>query len=68
MGCDECTCHEVGATDNICNQVTGECECKVRYAGEHCDDCDVRTQKKLIPDGYLKILLFFPVGFWQFRT
>lgn len=35
----ECGCDELGAVDNTCNSVTGECSCKPGVGGILCDNC-----------------------------
>ncbi|XP_078049382.1 wing blister isoform X1 [Augochlora pura] len=39
-GCRECDC-DVGALDEVCDPVTGECRCANGVLGFRCDRCDV---------------------------
>ncbi|XP_053979109.1 laminin subunit alpha-1-like [Hylaeus volcanicus] len=39
-GCRECDC-DVGALDEVCDPVTGECRCADGVLGFRCDRCDV---------------------------
>ncbi|XP_017882648.2 laminin subunit alpha-1 [Ceratina calcarata] len=39
-GCQECDC-DVGALDEVCDPVTGECRCADAVLGFRCDRCDV---------------------------
>nr|XP_034195684.1 laminin subunit alpha-1 isoform X1 [Osmia lignaria] len=39
-GCRECDC-DVGALDEVCDPVTGECRCADGVLGFRCDHCDV---------------------------
>ncbi|XP_076245323.1 wing blister [Calliopsis andreniformis] len=39
-GCRECDC-DVGALDEVCDPVTGECRCASGVLGFRCDRCDV---------------------------
>nr|XP_029715798.1 laminin subunit alpha-1-like [Aedes albopictus] len=39
-GCEPCSCSEVGALENVCDVITGQCICKARYGGRRCDECD----------------------------
>ncbi|XP_043600424.1 laminin subunit alpha-1 isoform X4 [Bombus pyrosoma] len=39
-GCRECDC-DVGALDEICDPVTGECRCTEGVLGFRCDHCDI---------------------------
>ncbi|XP_017797924.1 PREDICTED: laminin subunit alpha-1-like [Habropoda laboriosa] len=39
-GCRECNC-DVGALDEVCDPVTGECRCADGVLGFRCDYCDV---------------------------
>lgn len=42
-GCAECECYDHGAVSNVCDRNTGHCECRDRYSGVHCQECDVRN-------------------------
>lgn len=39
-GCRECDC-DVGALDEVCDPVTGECRCAEGTLGFRCDHCDI---------------------------
>ncbi|EAT47381.1 AAEL001477-PA [Aedes aegypti] len=39
-GCEPCSCSEIGALENVCDVITGQCICKARYGGRRCDECD----------------------------
>ncbi|KAK1136595.1 hypothetical protein K0M31_001141 [Melipona bicolor] len=39
-GCRECDC-DVGALDEVCNPVTGECRCAEGVLGFRCDHCNI---------------------------
>ncbi|XP_035736479.1 laminin subunit alpha-1-like [Vespa mandarinia] len=38
--CQLCEC-DVGALDELCDPVTGECRCSEGVVGSHCDRCDI---------------------------
>ncbi|XP_006890633.1 PREDICTED: usherin [Elephantulus edwardii] len=39
-GCLPCSCHETGAVDPICNNLTGQCVCQDdSVSGQNCDHC-----------------------------
>ncbi|XP_055595374.1 laminin subunit alpha-1 [Uranotaenia lowii] len=40
-GCEPCSCSGVGALENVCDVITGQCICKPRYGGRRCDECDI---------------------------
>ncbi|XP_042212496.1 laminin subunit alpha-like isoform X1 [Homarus americanus] len=37
FGCSECGCISGGSVDNICDRNTGQCRCRPRVTGQHCD-------------------------------
>ncbi|XP_034275419.1 netrin-5 isoform X2 [Pantherophis guttatus] len=37
--CKACQCHPIGATGAICNQTTGQCQCKNGVTGLTCNRC-----------------------------
>ncbi|XP_055635054.1 laminin subunit alpha-1 isoform X2 [Toxorhynchites rutilus septentrionalis] len=39
-GCEPCSCSEVGALENVCDVLTGQCICKPHYGGRMCSECD----------------------------
>ncbi|XP_058446853.1 laminin subunit alpha-1 isoform X1 [Malaya genurostris] len=39
-GCEPCSCSSVGALENLCDVITGQCICKPRYGGRLCDQCE----------------------------
>ena len=38
----ECRCHKEGSASEQCDVETGQCQCKERFIGKHCDRCKVR--------------------------
>ena len=34
-----CRCDETGSKNNICNKMTGECDCNPHVRGDLCDEC-----------------------------
>uniref|UniRef100_A0A336KY12 CSON000012 protein n=1 Tax=Culicoides sonorensis TaxID=179676 RepID=A0A336KY12_CULSO len=40
-GCYECECYDQGSVSNVCDRITGKCECRERYSGVHCQECDL---------------------------
>ena len=42
--CKECKCNPEGATDNYCNVITGNCNCKnPNIEGKDCEKCKIKT-------------------------
>ena len=40
LGCSSCNCNPLGADlSAICDVVTGQCRCKIRFEGRSCDSC-----------------------------
>uniref|UniRef100_A0A0P4VVW3 Laminin subunit alpha n=1 Tax=Scylla olivacea TaxID=85551 RepID=A0A0P4VVW3_SCYOL len=37
FGCSDCSCNVGGAVDNVCDKLTGQCRCRPRVTGQHCD-------------------------------
>ena len=37
----ECNCNSVGSKDEICNERTGECSCKLGFTGTNCKGCAI---------------------------
>ncbi|XP_043920288.1 laminin subunit alpha-2 isoform X4 [Protopterus annectens] len=37
--CKPCHCHVNGSLSHICNQQTGQCECRSNVTGRRCDEC-----------------------------
>ena len=35
-----CDCHGVGALDNFCDVVTGQCKCDEKAYGRRCNECE----------------------------
>ena len=35
-----CNCSSVGAVSNVCNNVTGYCNCRQYVTGKSCDSCE----------------------------
>ncbi|KAK6105271.1 Laminin EGF-like (Domains III and V) family protein [Brugia pahangi] len=40
--CNECACHQHGSVHGICNQETGQCECRPGLSGRDCSLCKER--------------------------
>uniref|UniRef100_A0A8B9CDD6 Usherin n=1 Tax=Anser brachyrhynchus TaxID=132585 RepID=A0A8B9CDD6_9AVES len=38
-GCEPCWCNSHGSVNQFCNPLTGQCSCKERVKGLHCDTC-----------------------------
>jgi hypothetical protein len=38
-GCQKCNCDKIGALNDICNPLTGQCTCKPGVEGQLCDQC-----------------------------
>lgn len=38
--CTPCNCSSVGAVSNVCNNVTGYCNCRQYVTGKSCDSCE----------------------------
>ncbi|KAM9016840.1 usherin [Ara ararauna] len=38
-GCELCWCNSHGSVNQFCNPVSGQCNCKERVKGLHCDTC-----------------------------
>ena len=34
-----CFCNHHGSKDDMCDQTTGQCECKAGYTSKTCDEC-----------------------------
>ncbi|XP_015749411.1 PREDICTED: laminin subunit beta-2-like [Acropora digitifera] len=41
--CQACTCNGMGAYHNVCDYVTGQCECKPRVTGMNCSNCEANS-------------------------
>ena len=39
-----CICDGIGAHHNVCNHISGQCECKPHVAGMNCSSCEVRNE------------------------
>ncbi|CAG9768432.1 unnamed protein product [Ceutorhynchus assimilis] len=37
--CIKCHCNEIGSIDSICNQETGQCNCRPGVTAQNCDQC-----------------------------
>ena len=37
FGCSGCDCNPGGSVDNTCDKETGQCRCRPRITGQHCD-------------------------------
>ena len=35
-----CDCHGIGALDNFCDEVTGQCKCDENAYGRRCNECE----------------------------
>ena len=35
-----CDCHGIGALDNFCDEVTGQCKCDENAFGRRCNECE----------------------------
>lgn len=40
--CKVCECNKSGALNNMCDTLTGKCECKTGFRGHLCDQCEDR--------------------------
>ncbi|XP_064094479.1 laminin subunit alpha-like isoform X2 [Macrobrachium nipponense] len=38
FGCTSCGCNLGGSVDNTCDKETGQCRCRPRVTGQHCDE------------------------------
>ncbi|XP_071537849.1 laminin subunit alpha isoform X2 [Panulirus ornatus] len=38
FGCTNCGCNVGGSLDNVCDKNTGQCRCRPRVTGQHCDE------------------------------
>ncbi|XP_006823268.2 laminin subunit alpha-2-like, partial [Saccoglossus kowalevskii] len=47
--CEECDCNEQGATSQICDKQSGQCDCEPGLRGRACDVC--QTRHVLTPEG-----------------
>ncbi|KAJ1131226.1 hypothetical protein NDU88_009565 [Pleurodeles waltl] len=43
--CKPCQCHPIGALTGMCNQTTGQCQCKSGVTGLTCNRCDQGYQQ-----------------------
>ncbi|XP_036405402.1 laminin subunit alpha-2 isoform X1 [Megalops cyprinoides] len=37
--CQPCMCHSNGSMSEVCNQQTGQCQCRQHVVGRQCDEC-----------------------------
>lgn len=37
----ECQCNTTGSSNNICDHITGQCNCRSNVYGNQCDSCNV---------------------------
>lgn len=37
----ECQCNTTGSSNNICDHITGQCNCRSNVNGNQCDTCNV---------------------------
>lgn len=35
----ECQCNTTGSSNNICDHITGQCNCRSNVNGNQCDSC-----------------------------
>uniref|UniRef100_A0A803TQH8 Netrin-1 n=1 Tax=Anolis carolinensis TaxID=28377 RepID=A0A803TQH8_ANOCA len=47
--CKACQCHPIGAIGAICNQTTGQCQCKNGVTGLTCNRCAQEVSRMLLP-------------------
>ncbi|XP_030623498.1 laminin subunit alpha-1 [Chanos chanos] len=40
--CEKCQCSAAGSVHNVCDTLTGKCECKTGVRGHFCDQCEDR--------------------------
>uniref|UniRef100_A0AAY4A6X9 Laminin subunit alpha-1 n=1 Tax=Denticeps clupeoides TaxID=299321 RepID=A0AAY4A6X9_9TELE len=40
--CEPCQCSGTGSLHQVCDSLTGKCECKVGVTGHTCDECEAR--------------------------
>lgn len=38
-GCSECACDRIGSTSSQCNQLSGQCQCRLGVGGRACNRC-----------------------------
>lgn len=41
FNCKPCECDAIGSVSKQCDNVTGSCECKDKFIGRTCDQCQV---------------------------
>ncbi|KAM8846710.1 LOW QUALITY PROTEIN: laminin subunit alpha-2 [Synchiropus picturatus] len=41
--CQPCQCHANGSISEVCNQQSGQCQCRVNVIGRQCDECVAET-------------------------
>ena len=59
VGCEMCECDDSGAINNLCDAVTGKCNCKNNYRGDQCEECEVKYKNKLNFELALIIFLIY---------
>lgn len=65
----ECQCNKTGSNNNICDPITGQCDCRSNVIGNQCDVCNVRTEyfmkNLIIKFGCIWLWFLWQDGFWN---
>lgn len=40
----ECQCNATGSNNNVCDHITGKCNCRENVNGGKCDTCNVSSK------------------------
>ena len=71
--CVKCECDPLGSLSTLCDHSTGQCQCRARYSGRDCSECEVRPtslhcgQKEVLVHSGIALLLGFSMQVNIFR-